>query len=176
MINLKLLTKGLRGNLTPSEFITLFVIESALGKDNEPKKLYNDMIADLTGLSVSQVKRCTKSLVEKQFILKQIIQKNRVKRETFYTLNLNKNESKNNKIEFTGEPSKQYKTIENNSNQSVNNIKQFETIKNNNNINYKTIETELKEEDNRYNTFKEALELQLIANAKQVAVDNNIIL
>ena len=38
------------------------------------------------------------------------------------------------------------------------------------------IETELKEEDNRYNTFKKALELQLIANAKQVAVDKNIIL
>lgn len=133
MISLKLLNKGLRGVLKPSEFITLFVIESVLGLDNKPKKLYNEMIADLTGLSVSQVKRCTKSLEEKGFISKQIKQISKTKRETFYMLNLNKNESKNDKVQLTGEPSIQLKTTKNNLKQLYNNFKQLNPTQNNNN-------------------------------------------
>lgn len=162
MINLKLLSKGLRGNLTPSEFITLFVIESALGKDNTPKKIYNEMISDLTNLSLSQVKRCTKSLVEKGFILKQVIQKNRLKRETFYTLNLNKNEQKNDEIEFTGEPSKQSKTIKNNLKQyktTENNTKQSvkENINNNMALNYNIIEKSINSDSDRKKQLEEEL-------------------
>lgn len=117
MINLKLLTKGLRGVLTPSEFITLFVIESALGKTNDWKKIYNEMIADLTGLSPRQVKRNVASLVEKQFISKKTLQISRTKRECIYRLNLDKTEQKNNVSLDTSGP--------------LNNIKRFEISENN---------------------------------------------
>lgn len=142
MINLKLLTNGLKGVLTPSEFMTLFVIESALGKTNDWKKIYNEMIADLTNLSISQVKRNIASLVEKEFICKRIIQLSRTKRECLYRLNLSKNASKNDEIEckneqkntnfeFTGEPLNNLKQFENNLKQFENNIKQLKTIEKN---------------------------------------------
>lgn len=154
MINLKLLNQGLRGILKPSEFITLYAIESALGQKNEPKKIYNDMISDITGLSVSQVKRITKSLEEKGFILKKIIQKNKTKRETFYTLNLNRNESKYDKFEFTGEPYKQYKTIENNDKLFENEVKQS---LNNTGLDYNIIEREIKKDDEQKRLLEEGL-------------------
>lgn len=95
MINLKLLTKGLKGVLTPSEFITLYVIETALGKNNEWKKLYYDMMADLTNLSTKQVKRNVDSLIEKGFICRQTRFESSKKRVCLYCLNLDKNVSKN---------------------------------------------------------------------------------
>lgn len=117
------MNQGFRGVLTPSEFITLMAIESALGMDNKPKKLYIDMLSDLTGLSTRQVKRCTKALVEKEFISKKTIQKNITKRETFYALNLDRNDSENNDFEDTSVPSIQLET-------NINNKKRLETTVN----------------------------------------------
>ena len=94
MINLKLLNRGLRGVLTPSEFMTLYVIESALGTNNEPKKIYYDMIADLIDKTPRQVKRLVDALVEKEFIFRTTIQKTKTKKESFYSLNLDKIDTK----------------------------------------------------------------------------------
>lgn len=128
MINLKLLTKGLRGALSPSEFITLFVIESALGKTNDWKKIYYDMMADLTGLSSRQVKRNVDSLVEKGFVKRKTKQLSKTKRESLYCLNLDKLNTKTDEIddEFVTKTNTSLDT-----GVILNNIKQLKTNKNN---------------------------------------------
>lgn len=98
MINLRLLSKGLRGALTPSEFITLYVIESVLGKTNEYKKIYYDMMADLTGLSNRQVRRNVEILLEKGFIKKMTKQVTKTKKECYYCLNLELTEPKKEEV------------------------------------------------------------------------------
>lgn len=113
MINLKLLNKGLRGVLTPSEFMTLYVIENNLGKGHDVyKKIYNEQIADLVGLSERQIKRLVKSLVKKGFIKKKTIQKSKDKRECLYSLNLDILNDKTEGNDDTNVPSQ--RTIKNN--------------------------------------------------------------
>ena len=89
MINLKLLNRGLRGVLTPAEFMMLYVIENRLGK-KKYDKIYYDQLADLINHSKRQAERIVKSLVEKGFLLKKTIQKSKDKRECYFSLNLDK--------------------------------------------------------------------------------------
>lgn len=88
MINLRLLNRGLRGTLTHSEFVTLYAIESALGRKNEWRKIYYDMLSDVLNVSKRQAKRYVDGLVEKGFILRWTKQVTKTKRESFYKLNL----------------------------------------------------------------------------------------
>ena len=106
MINLKLLNRGLRGVLTPSEFMTLYVIENNIGKKQGVfKKIYTNQIADLVGLSDRQIKRLVKSLVKKGFIKTKLIQKDKDKRECHYSLNLDILNDKTDEFNDTNVPS-----------------------------------------------------------------------
>lgn len=100
MINLNLLNRGLRGVLKPSEFMTLYVIANNLGKKTY-KEIYYDMIADLVGLSTRQIKRIVDSLEEKGFIIKKTTQQTKNKRKSFYSLNLDILNDKNDEFDDT---------------------------------------------------------------------------
>lgn len=148
MINLKLLNKGLNGVLTPSEFMVLYIIENGIGNNNEPKKLYREMIADKSGLSVKQVTRLTNSLEEKKFIIKhQSFDPKTRKKECKYSINLSleittkedKNVQKNTSNLDTNVPTKRIiknrkKIINNISNNNDNNIINNDNKNNNNDI------------------------------------------
>ena len=100
MINLKLLNCGLRGVLTPAEFMMLYVIENRLGK-KKYDIIYYDQLADLINYSKRQAERLVKSLVKKGFLLKKTIQKSKDKRECYYWLNLDKLNDKNDDFDDT---------------------------------------------------------------------------
>lgn len=96
MINLKLLNKGLGGVLKPNEFMMLFIIANTISWRKENRtKIYNEFLADKMNISSKQVERITNSLVEKGFINKELIQESKTKKSLYYSLNLDKNVSKN---------------------------------------------------------------------------------
>lgn len=87
MINLKVMNAGLNGVLTPSEFMVLYIINNGINSQNEWKRIYLEMLSDLTGISSRQLKRVIISLVDKGFIEKKTTQINKVKKSTVYRLN-----------------------------------------------------------------------------------------
>lgn len=93
MINLKFMNEAVEiaeGN----EFRLLYVIANTISLKKEGHtKIYREMLADKLGLSTKQITRLTNSLVEKGLLKKDLVSE-RDKTVCYYSLNLDKNDSK----------------------------------------------------------------------------------
>jgi len=93
MINLKFMNEAVEiaeGN----EFRLLYVIANTISLKKEGHtKIYREMLADKLGLSTKQITRLTNSLVEKGLLKKDLVSE-KDKTVCYYSLNLDKNDSK----------------------------------------------------------------------------------
>ena len=80
----KIMNRGLGGKLAPNEFKVLYIISFGCLVNN--KACSNDLVAELSGLSVRQATRITKSLEEKGFIEGSIKQVSKTIKAKFYRL------------------------------------------------------------------------------------------
>lgn len=142
MLNLNVMNEGLNGVLTPSEFMTLYVINNGIDGNNNWKRIYLEMLEDLTGISTRQLKRIIISLEEKGFIEKNTKQITKTKRVSEYRINEDKLNNKSNTL-----MDKKDTKLEENLSQ-MSHLKEYKELKEINNINKINNNIILKEKEN----------------------------